>query len=270
MIISVVIATYNAEQTIRRCLESVIRTQACELYEVDIVVIDGGSKDGTVQIIRSFAEQIGYWESAPDRGLAHAWNKGVTHAIGDWIIFLGADDYLWSSNSLKKMASKLANMSNLTKIVYASVKGVEANGKQLGIWSSDWDRKKFVYGQMYFSHQGVFHHKTLFTEYGMFDESYRLALDYELMLRYLMNNDPIFVPDVVVSAMQSGGMSNTPSNAIRTLREFARARRKNNVSQDSIGYYRAVIGAYGKLILVKLLGKEWAARCIEFKKSIFR
>jgi hypothetical protein len=69
--------------------------------------------------------------------------------------------------------------------------------------------------------------------------------------------------------MQSGGMSNTPRNAIRGLREQARARRKNNISRYSIKYYRAVIGAYVKLILVKLLGNECAARCIEFKKSIF-
>ena len=270
MIISIVIATYNAEKTIRRCLESVVDTQSFEGFELDIVVIDGGSADGTVEIVESFAELLGYWESNPDRGLAHAWNKGVSHAIGDWIIFLGADDYLWSSDSLEKMAPLLASMCNLTKIVYACVMGVEASGKQLGIWSSEWNRKKFLYGQMYFSHQGVFHHKTLFTQYGMFDESYCLALDYELMFRYLMNNDAIFVPNVIVSAMQSGGMSNTPSNAIKTLREFARARRKNNVSQDSIEYYRAVIGAYVKFILVKLLGNKRAAQCIKFKKFIFR
>lgn len=270
MIISIVIATYNAEKTIRRCLESVVNTHACDGYELDIVVIDGGSTDGTVEIVRSFAHLLGYWESAPDRGLAHAWNKGVSHAKGDWIIFLGADDYLWSSDSLEKMAPLLANMSNQTKIVYGCVMGVDDSGKQLGIWSSEWNRKKFLYGQMYFSHQGVFHHKTLFTQYGMFDESYRLAMDYELMFRYLINNDAIFVPDVIVSAMQSGGMSNTPSNAIKTLQEFARARRKNNVSQDSIEYYRAVIGAYVKLILAKLLGNKRAAQCIKFKKSIFR
>jgi glycosyltransferase involved in cell wall biosynthesis len=269
MIISIVIATYNVEETIHRCLESVVNTNACECYEIDIVVIDGGSTDDTVEIVGSFEEHIGYWETAPDRGLAHAWNKGVSHAKGDWIIFLGADDYLWSSDSLEKMAPLLANISNQTKIVYGCVMGVEANGKQLGIWSSDWNRKKF-YDDMNFSHQGVFHHKTLFTQYGMFDESYRLALDYELMLRYLINNDAIFIPDVIVSAMQSGGMSNVPRNAIRGLREQARARRKNNISRNSIKYYRALIGAYGKLILVKLLGNEWAAQCVKFKKSIFR
>ena len=65
MIISIVIATYNAEETIRRCLESVVNTQA-EGYELDIIVIDGGSTDGTVEIVGSFAQLLGYWESAPD------------------------------------------------------------------------------------------------------------------------------------------------------------------------------------------------------------
>ena len=116
MIISIVIATYNAEETIRRCLESVVNTKA-EGYELDIIVIDGGSTDGTVEIVGSFAHLLGYWESAPDRGIAHAWNKGVSHANGDWIIFLGADDYLWRSDSLEKIAPLLANMANLTKIV---------------------------------------------------------------------------------------------------------------------------------------------------------
>ncbi len=91
--LSIIVAVYNAFHTIGRCIESV--TAQTYPYR-ELIVIDGGSTDGTVEILRQKSDQIQYWVSEPDTGICNAWNKGVQKARGEWIGFLGADDFLWS------------------------------------------------------------------------------------------------------------------------------------------------------------------------------
>lgn len=95
--ISVVIATYNCAETLQDCLDSIY---AQTYPDIDIVVIDGGSKDATVQVIRSNEEYLGYWISEPDRGIYDAWNKAIIQAKGEWVYFLGADDVLHAPDFL--------------------------------------------------------------------------------------------------------------------------------------------------------------------------
>ena len=87
--ISVVIAVYNGAQTIQRALDSIFEQTYRDL---EVVVIDGGSTDGTQAILEHNASQIAYWVSEPDRGVYNAWNKALDHVTGDWVCFLGADD----------------------------------------------------------------------------------------------------------------------------------------------------------------------------------
>ena len=91
MYISIVIATYNAGKTLCNCLNSIV-TQLTD--DVELVIIDGGSRDNTNSIIESYGSQIAYHISEPDKGIYDAWNKGVKKAKGDWIMFVGADDVL--------------------------------------------------------------------------------------------------------------------------------------------------------------------------------
>ena len=89
LIFSIVIATYNAELFLLRCLRSVFE----QTYEhVEIIVIDGGSNDNTVPILQANADKIRAWISEPDSGIYEAWNKALVRWRGDWILFLGADD----------------------------------------------------------------------------------------------------------------------------------------------------------------------------------
>ena len=106
-LISVVIAVYNGKATLQQCLDSV--TQQTYSH-VELIVIDGGSTDGTVDLIRANAQKIAYWISEPDRGIYNAWNKALAQAKGDWICFLGADDYLWNAQVIERMAEQLVLM----------------------------------------------------------------------------------------------------------------------------------------------------------------
>ena len=88
--ISIVIACLNCSRTLRKCLES-IREQS--YLNKEIVLIDALSSDETLNIVREYEESIDYWESSADTGIYHAWNKALAHVNGEWVIFLGADDY---------------------------------------------------------------------------------------------------------------------------------------------------------------------------------
>lgn len=90
-IISIIIATYNAEKTLKRCLNSIVSQKKDQL---ELLIIDGCSTDRTMDIVREFAESIDVIVSEVDKGIYDAWNKGIRLATGEWIMFLGADDYL--------------------------------------------------------------------------------------------------------------------------------------------------------------------------------
>lgn len=91
MTISIIIATWNAAKTLRRCLDSIVPQLT---NETELILVDGGSKDDTNKIIDSYGDKIAVHISEPDKGIYDAWNKGVIHAHGDWIMFIGADDRL--------------------------------------------------------------------------------------------------------------------------------------------------------------------------------
>src|SRR3990170_1119466 len=98
---TIIVATLNSAHRLPRCIASF----AGQTYpRRELIVMDGGSTDGTVDIIRTQGPAVAYWESSPDRGIYHAWNKALAHAHGEWICFLGADDYFWSPTSLSRVA----------------------------------------------------------------------------------------------------------------------------------------------------------------------
>jgi len=251
MVISIIIAVFNGSATLTRCIDSVMTQTGSD---IELIVIDGGSTDGTVEIIHSYSDRLAYWESKSDRGIAHAWNKGIGHASGEWILFLGADDYLWCKESIEQMRPFLEAARPRTLVVYGKVIGVDGDGMALRALSSEWVQRKFVWYGMYFSHQGVFHNKRLFKDFGVFDEDYRYGPDYEFLMRYLIDHDAEYVGTVTVAAMQMGGISNHPANAYSALGDLRKARRKHGIQGDSLLYYRALLGAWVKGFLYTHIG----------------
>ena len=100
-VISVITVCFNSADYIKQCIESVINQ---DFDDYEYVIIDGGSTDGTVDIIENYKDKLSYWHSKQDRGLADAFNQGVSHSTGDWLFFLNSDDYLFDSNALSKLA----------------------------------------------------------------------------------------------------------------------------------------------------------------------
>lgn len=225
--ISVIVAVYNGAATLGRCLESISR----QTYEnKDLIVMDGGSTDGTVDILKAGGYAINYWEAEPDRGIYHAWNKALTHAAGDWICFIGSDDWFWADDVLEQMAQWLPAQPSEARVVYGRDAVVAKSGEVLRYEGRPWiEAKRDLAFSLTLPHPGLLHHRGLFEERGGFDESFRIAGDYELLLRELKTHPAIFVPNVVMVGFQHGGLSNSPKAMPLLLKEVARARRKHGI-----------------------------------------
>jgi glycosyltransferase involved in cell wall biosynthesis len=220
--ISLIIAVRNGAKTLQRCLDSI----AEQYYQrVQVIVMDGASTDGTQRILERNADRIDYWESKPDRGVCHAWNKALDHTTGDWVCFLGADDRFASPDALRRMAETLKEAAPRYSVVYASVHVIDDRDEIVQVAGEPWgDVKGRFRHEMAIPHQGTMHHHSLFERHGRFDERYQICGDYEFLLRELLDHDPKFVPGLVLVDMATGGLSNDPSGSPTMVREFHRAR----------------------------------------------
>jgi len=200
--ISIVCATYNAKETINEFLLS-LKEQTNTNYQ--LIIIDGGSSDNTLDIIKNNLDIIDYWISEPDQGIYDAWNKGISAAKNNWISFVGSDDTLMPNyvESYLKAIHTIGNdevdyISSLVSLVDYDNKCIRTLGKPF-IWT------EFKY-KMTTAHVGSLHHKNLFAEVGNYDISYKIIGDYELLLRKRNKLKTLFINKNTVK-MKVGGTS---------------------------------------------------------------
>lgn len=200
--ISIIIATYNAGKTLARCLQSIREEKT---NEIELLVIDGGSKDNTLDIINTYQDTIDYGSSEPDKGIYDAWNKGITHAKGDWMMFIGADDYL-VGNALSDYLNLLQQQDCAAyDLICAKELLVDASGKVLKTIGEPYQWDDFR-KQMLIAHGASLHNKKLFQEVGLFSLHYSICADYEFLLRKKLKS--LFVNETILY-MQDGGASTT-------------------------------------------------------------
>lgn len=216
--ISIIIATYNSEKTIEACLSSIV-SQRSDL--VEIIIVDGGSNDRTVEIVKGFGSEIDYLISEEDEGIYDAWNKGIKASIGQWIMFVGSDDML-CSGVIEKYESIIPGSKNIDYIS-GKVQLVDENRKPIRIIGERYNWSKFR-AFMNVAHVASLHSRRLYDEFGYYDTKYKICGDYELLLRPKNNLKCLFI-DYVVSNMAIGGIS---YNSISALVEAREAKLKNN------------------------------------------
>jgi glycosyltransferase involved in cell wall biosynthesis len=225
--ISIVIASFNAGDSIEKTLKSII---AQDYINLEIIIIDGGSNDNTVDIIKKYENYIFYWISEKDNGIYDAWNKGICKAKGDWIMFLGCDDIL-IPGSILKYVNFINGLNDIESIdiVSSKVKMIDKNGKAVRIkgWAFQWP--KFLY-EMTIAHPGALHSAKLFKKYGMFDINYKIVGDYEFLLRPGKKLKAYFFDEVTV-LMGEGGAS----DSTKAIKEQFKA----VISSGHISYIKA-------------------------------
>ena len=260
-LISIVVAVYNGAKTIQQCVDSVSH----QTYpNKELIIIDGGSLDGTVELLKSNQENIAYWISEPDRGIYNAWNKGVSQAKGEWICFLGADDYFWDVRVLDQAVSQLATISPNINVAYGKIMLLSSDGEKLYAIGKPWGTVKNRFKQlMSIPHPGLMHRANLFRKYGNFDEAFRIAGDYEFLLRELKSNDAMFMPNLITIGMRQGGVSSDPANAVEAMREIRMAQRMHGQHLPGPIWLAAMARVYVRLFLWRLLGARVANKVLD-------
>lgn len=266
-LISVITATFNAA----RFLPDTIRSIRAQRYpDFEWIVIDGGSTDSTVELLKENDDIIDYWLSEPDRGIYSAWNKGLLQAQGEWICFLGADDYFWDAHALALMAERLEKLPAHVRVAYGQVMLISIIGQVIHAFGKPWEDVKWRFRQeMCIPHQGTMHRRSLFEQHGEFDESFRIAGDYEFLLRELKSADARFIPYITVAAMrQGGGISSVPKNSLVVLLESRRAQRMNGLRFPGWIWLMSLVRLYLRMLLWKILGERQARKMLDLGRRM--
>lgn len=228
MKISIITIVYNRRDTIAEAIESVLQQTYAN---IEYIIVDGASTDGTVEVVQQYAGQITSFVSERDGGLYDALNKGIAMATGDVIGFLHADDAFYSLNAVAAIAD--AFLKSDTDSVYADLVYVDQLrvDKQVRNWrSGNYERNKFIYGWMP-PHPTFYVKREVYLRLGLYNTEFKSAADYELMLRYLYkhNISTTYIPECLVR-MRTGGKSNLSlSNRINANREDHKAWLLNDI-----------------------------------------
>lgn len=226
--ISIITAVYNGEKYLEDCIRSILGQTYPDL---EYIIIDGGSTDRTTDIIKKYQDRLHYWVSEKDKGVYDAWNKGLAAATGEWIAFVGCDDILWNQQVLENAIAPLekAKTSGI-RYVYGKINLLSSGTRVISEWGTPWaEAKKDILQYMTVTHCCAFHHRSLFEEYGNFNDSFRITGDYEFLLREFSRGKDALFADQLFAAMHAGGLSANIRLKLRAAREHVRARRLNHL-----------------------------------------
>jgi glycosyltransferase involved in cell wall biosynthesis len=230
MKLSIVTVAFNAEATIAEAVASVVGQRRAG-YELEYIIVDGASTDGTLAALTPYRDGIARVISEPDRGLYDAMNKGVAAATGDFIGILNADDAYAHDEVLASVAARFAATG--ADALYGDLDYVaeDGSGRVVRRWrSGEMGSRSFLQGWMP-PHPTFFLAQSAYAEHGGYTLDLRSAADYELMLR-MLNKHKIhaaYLPDVLVK-MRTGGVSNASwKNRVRANREDRAAWRMNGL-----------------------------------------
>lgn len=229
MTISIITATYNSAATVRHTFDSILGQT---YLDIDYIVVDGGSTDGTIDIIKQYEPRFGSrlrWISEPDHGIYDAMNKGIRMAKGDVIGILNSDDFFSSDDILSTVASNIAGVD----AVYADIHFVRPDdlGRSVRYYSSKRFRPWAIrFGYMP-AHPSFYVRRYVYERYGLYSLDYKIASDFDMMVRLFCRHHiktQYIEKDFVT--MRTGGISTSHlSHRLLITKEDARACRNNGV-----------------------------------------
>lgn len=228
MKVSIITSVYNNKATIEDAIKSVLS----QTYEnIEYIVVDGASSDGTVEVIQKYADKLAAFVSEKDRGIYDGLNKGVDLATGDIVAFLHSDDIYANENVIKEVV-ELFQTQELDS-VYGDLVYVDKvnTSKVFRYWKSGaYAIKKLKRGWMP-PHPTFFVKRELYEKYGKFDLSFKIAADYDFMLRMLGKHkiSTAYLPKVLYKMRVGGASNRSLGNILQKSKEDARALKNNNI-----------------------------------------
>lgn len=200
-VFSVIIPTYNSQEHIVEALNSIIDQT---FRDLEILVCDGGSADGTVELVRVLNDPRISIFSEPDAGPYDAMNKGIQRSSGEWLLFLGSDDKLHDGAVLARIAGVIARCDKQLIYGNALIRGVSHWAKDGDVYDGPFTREKLRIRNI--CHQSIFYHSGLFVRLGVYDVRYKVCADWDFNHRCFAAGNAEYV-DLIVSVFRSGGTS---------------------------------------------------------------
>lgn len=226
MKITIITICYNSVAT----LEKTILSVAKQTYEnIEYIIIDGNSNDGTIDIIKKHESNISKWISEPDNGLYDAMNKGIAMATGDLIGILNSDDTFYSPTVIEDIIA--FHSLNSYDASVGDIIQHNAEGKTVRVYSSkNWTPEKLKIGFMP-PHPSIFFRKELFSHYGNYDLGFVIGADYELITRFFLKNKIVWnYSGITTTAMLVGGLSSSGSSSYKLItKEIQKALSMNEI-----------------------------------------
>ena len=230
MKISIITVVWNNEKTIKDAIESVLG----QTYkDIEYIIIDGASSDGTVEVVKSYGDKISKFLSEPDRGLYDAMNKGIALASGDVVGILNSDDFYIDNGVIERVVKEFEKSqvdSVFADLVY--VKSDNLNKVVRYYDSSHFTPQRFAYGWMP-AHPTFFVRRWVYQKYGLFRTDLKIAADFDILARFLYTYkiSYSYMKEVLVK-MRLGGVSTSLSSIWINNIEQLRICRQNSIDTN--------------------------------------
>lgn len=249
--ISIITVVFNGSKYLEKTIQSVIN----QTYQnIEYIIIDGGSTDGTLDIIKKYEDKITYWLSEPDEGIYYAMNKGISVATGDWVNFMNSGDCFYNNHVLKTIFGS----QTYDKILVISGKVAMHYGHDfLG-----------YYGNERISpHQGMFICRTVIQKH-IFDLSLTIVSDMDMQLSVAKEKDykKKYI-NISIASFYTGGIGNHPKFYLKKVKEIIRVYKKHDL-KVSINWYLAQSYEIFGIFLYYLLGEKFYYK--KFVKSTLK
>lgn len=248
--ISIITVTFNSVKTLERTIKSVIEQQ---YHNLEYIIVDGGSKDGTLNIIDRYKDYIANWVSEPDKGISDAFNKGIAMATGDIIGIINSDDGL-----LPGALDAIAN---------AYEEDVDVYRGNMQYWNEEKNTRYTEQPSMHFrydgrnriDHSSTFVSKAAYEKYGIFDVECHYVMDYDLLMRFEKAGAKFKHVDETLAFFTMGGVTFTPFTKKRR-KEMVYMLRKNGANTLQVGSFFMV--KYSKMLINRFFGKDRVMKLI--------
>lgn len=251
-LVSVITIVYNGEEYLEQTIKSVLNQTYSNL---EYIIIDGGSKDNTLEIIQKYASHFAYWSSEPDKGISDAFNKGIANSSGEIIGLINADDW-YEVDTIKKVVDAIGN----NDVAYGNLAYWKNGIKEMVVHG----RHDFLKNEMTVNHPTVFVKRHCYQKYGLFDTTYKYAMDFDFLLRLKVNNlSFIYVPSVLAN-MRWEGLSD--KNWYRACKEALAIKNKYLPKRKLLNtvYFLKQVSA---ISLAKILQRLHLQKLVRFYRS---
>jgi glycosyltransferase involved in cell wall biosynthesis len=202
--LTIITINYNNIVGLKKTIESVVH-QTWQDFEY--IIIDGGSKDGSKELIESYEEKVDYWVSEPDRGIYNAMNKGIEKATGEYLLFLNSGDHLYNKTVLQQSHGLIAHFD----LIYFDIQIIEDTNSRIVSYPNNLFFSNFLMGSL--PHPSTMIKAGLFSKIGLYDENYTIVSDWKFFLVALFKHNCTYLKvNQTLSVFYLDGISSNLAN----------------------------------------------------------